>query len=136
MAKKSLKLVLIDSGVVFEYLKGNEEVRYEILEVIGIENVFTSSIVVLETYYGMLKKEESDTKLFFKQIGQIVIDKETCQKAIGLMLSYRGNKVALPDCLIGATCIVNSIELYTFNKKDFDYVKGIKIYKPKGLRRQ
>lgn len=37
----------------------------------------------------------------------------------------------LPDCLIAATCLVFNLELYTLNLKDFDYIKGLKLYKPK-----
>ena len=126
MAKKSKKLVLIDSGVVFEYLKGDEKIRTEILDNIGIENTCVSTITVLETYYGMLKKETKSTKAFFKEVNQLTIDGETCQEAIGLMLSYRGSRIALADCLIAATCIVNNAELYTFNVRDFEYLKGDK----------
>jgi tRNA(fMet)-specific endonuclease VapC len=132
MAKKSKKLVLIDSGVVFDYLKGDEKVTTEILENIGIENACVSTITILETYYGMLKKETKTTKEFFKQVNQLTIDKETCQEAVGLMLSHRSSKIALADCLIAATCLVNNAQIYTYNIQDFDYLKGVKIYKPKG----
>lgn len=132
MAKKSKKLVVIDSGVVFDYLKGNEKVRIEILEKIGIENACVSTITVLETYYGMLKKETKKTKAFFKEVNQLTIDKETCQEAVGLMLSYQSSRIALADCLIAATCIANNAQLYTYNIQDFDYIKGVKLYKVKG----
>ena len=132
MGKKSKKLVLIDSGVIFDYLKGNGKVKTEILEKIGIENACVSTISILETYYGMLKSETKTTKSFFKEVNQLTIDKETCQEAVGLMLSYRRNKIALADCLIAATCVVNNAQLYTYNIQDFDYVKGVKIYKVKG----
>jgi predicted nucleic acid-binding protein len=131
MAKKRKKIVMLDSGIVFDYLKGVESIEKEILDVIGIENVFVSTVVVLETYYGMLKKEERQTKSFFREINQFILDKETCQKAIGLMLSNRSSKIGLPDCLIAATCIVNNAELFTHNIQDFDYIRELKIYKPK-----
>ena len=130
MAKKN-KLVILDTGVVFEYLKGNEKVRVEIFEAIGVENAFVSTISILETYYGMLKKEQKDTKSFFQQINHFSIDKETCQEAIGLMLEYRNDKIGLPDCLIAATCLTNQAQLFTYNKQDFNYIKGLTLYKPK-----
>jgi predicted nucleic acid-binding protein len=130
MAKKN-KIVIIDSGVVFDYLKGSEVVRSEIFEKIGINNTFVSTITILETYYGMLKKEEADTRTFFRQINHFVIDKETSQKAIELMMGYRSQKIGLPDCLIAATSIVNNAQLFTYNTKDFDYIEGVKLYKPK-----
>ncbi|MFN8347550.1 MAG: hypothetical protein U0X91_21280 [Spirosomataceae bacterium] len=65
MAKKN-KVVIIDSCVVFDYLKGSELVRSEIFEKIGVNNAFVSTITILETYYGMLKREEADTRSFFR----------------------------------------------------------------------
>jgi predicted nucleic acid-binding protein len=34
-----------------------------------------------------------------------------------------------PDCLIAATALNFSFELFTDNKKDFDFIKGVKFYK-------
>ena len=130
MAKKN-KIVILDSGVVFDYLKGNDSVKSEIFQEIGLSNTFVSTITVLETYYGMLKKEEADTRAFFRQISHFIIDKETSQKAIELMNGYRSQKIGLPDCLIAATCIVNNAQLFTYNTQDFDYIEGMKLYKPK-----
>lgn len=66
MAKRHKK-VLIDTGVVIGFLDGKESVRKELYEVIGIENVYISTVVKFEIYYGMLKKEEKQLANFSKK---------------------------------------------------------------------
>jgi predicted nucleic acid-binding protein len=37
--------------------------------------------------------------------------------------------VTVPDCLIAATSIITGYPLLTYNKKDFDFIDGLKFYK-------
>lgn len=37
--------------------------------------------------------------------------------------------ISVPDCLIAATSIISGYSLLTYNKKDFDFIEGIKFYK-------
>jgi predicted nucleic acid-binding protein len=37
--------------------------------------------------------------------------------------------VSVPDCLIAATSIITGYPLLTYNKKDFDFIEGVKFYK-------
>lgn len=66
MAKRHKK-VLIDTGVVIGFLDGKESVRKELYEVIGIENVYISTVVKFEIYYGMLKKRKKQPANFSKK---------------------------------------------------------------------
>jgi tRNA(fMet)-specific endonuclease VapC len=38
--------------------------------------------------------------------------------------------LALPDALIASTALVYNLDLYTTNRKDFDFIEGIKLYNP------
>ncbi len=38
------------------------------------------------------------------------------------------HNLSLPDGFIAATAIVNQIPLYTLNKKDFQYIRDIKLW--------
>jgi predicted nucleic acid-binding protein len=134
MAKRNKK-VLIDTGVVIDFLDGVESVRKELFEVIGIQNVHISTIAKFEIYFGMLKKEEKATHEFFKLINHVRLDAEISNIAIGFILAHRREKVKLPDCLIASTAKSLNMELYTFNTKDFDYLEGVKLYKPKNTQK-
>ncbi len=130
MATKSKKIVLLDTNIIIALLR-DEKTEKQIVESLGYEQTAICTVSVLEVYYGMFKNEEKDTKIALKKYNKIHLDKEICQKAIEIMLGYSNNRPMLPDCLIAATCIVCNAELYTHNKKDFDYIKGVKLYKPK-----
>ena len=134
MAKRNKK-VLIDTGVVIDFLDGVESVRKELFEVIGIQNIHISTIAKFEIYFGMLKKEEKATHEFFKLINHVRLDAEISNMAIGFILTHRREKIKLPDCLIASTAKSLNMELYTFNTKDFDYLEGVKLYKPKNNKK-
>ncbi len=119
---------MLDTNIVFELLFKNEK-HINQIDVIEIQNLYVSSITVLETYYGMRKSEERETKEIFKYINQLASDKLIFKKAQELMFAHRGKRPKLADCLIAATCLVDNCELYTLNIKDFDYL-GVKIFKP------
>ena len=36
----------------------------------------------------------------------------------------------IPDAIIASIAIENNLELYTLNKKDFDFIKDLKLYRP------
>jgi predicted nucleic acid-binding protein len=119
-------------NILFEVLrKTNKELINEVDNVIGYDHAVISTVTILETYYGMFKNEEKETKKAINKYNRIHLDKEICQKAIEIMLAYPAMRPALPDCLLAATTIVLNAELFTFNVQDFNYIKGVKFYKPK-----
>ena len=129
MAKKQIKHVLIDTNIVFELLAETPIFLNEI-DTIGFDSLFVSSISILETYYGMRKNEERKTKELFNQLNRIYIEREVGKRAEEIMFEYRGQRPKLPDCLIAATALVFNLEIFTLNTKDFNYIKGVKLYKP------
>ena len=133
MAKKSKKLVLLDTNILIALLRGEIREQKEVNDYLGYEKTAICTVSILEIFYGMFKNEEKATKTGLKLFNKIHLDKEICLKAIEIMLAYPSNRPALPDCLIAATSIVCNAELYTHNKKDFDYIKGVKLYKPRSV---
>jgi tRNA(fMet)-specific endonuclease VapC len=132
MAKKSKKLVLLDTNILINILRGAEK-EIQVVKLLGYEQIAISTISVLEVYYGMFKNEEKETKNAIKKFVKLHLDKEISQKAVEIMLAHSNMRPALPDCLIAATCIVYNAQLFTHNTKDFDYIKGVKLYKPKTI---
>ena len=111
-------MVLCDTDVIIEYMKGNEVAKKEILE-IGINNIAVSSVSLMELYYGALNN--------FKIIH---VDIEISNKAVELIEKYsKSHGLEPPDALIGATAVVRNIELFTYNVRDFSFIGGSKFYK-------
>lgn len=129
MAKKSKPIVLLDSGIVFRVFRGEENLMQE-LEYIGFENLAVSIITVAEMYKGMRKEEYRKTKELLNLLKTYHINKEISKKFFEVLTDYH-NTIEIPDAFIASTALVYNIELYTLNKKDFDYIDGLKLYKPK-----
>jgi len=53
----SKNIVLCDTNIIIEYLKGNQLIVNE-LESIGKNSIYISSITAGEIYYGAINKEE------------------------------------------------------------------------------
>ncbi|WP_448519590.1 PIN domain-containing protein [Rhodoflexus sp.] len=123
------KIVMCDTGVVLKALRGDAQVLREIDE-IGFANLAVSAVTVAELYYGMRKNEARTTKAFLGKMGLFHIDKATSVRFVDLLLAHR-NRLQIPDALIAATALVQGVELYTFNTKDFEFIEGIRLYKPK-----
>jgi tRNA(fMet)-specific endonuclease VapC len=124
------RLILCDTGVFFELFHQNPEVCRE-LDHLGFGRLLLSSVSVAEAYYGMKTREIRKTRELVRRFSVYHIDKEISQRFLQLMLAYPNHRVALPDALIAATALVANVELFTLNRKDFDYIEGIRLYKPK-----
>jgi predicted nucleic acid-binding protein len=46
------------------------------------------------------------------------------------MLGYKEMGISVPDALIAAATVSNNFELFTYNRKDFDFIEGLKLYNP------
>ena len=127
MAKKQRKIVL-DTNIIFELIFNNPKHMNQV-EVIPSQNIYVTSITVLETLYGMRKSEERYTKEVLGELNKLYPDKEVFKKAEQLMFEHRGRRPQLADCIIASICLLENCELYTLNISDFDYL-GVKIFKP------
>lgn len=127
MAKKQRKIVL-DSNVLFELIRKNRK-HINQVDVIPLDNLYITSITVLETLYGMFKKEQLITKQLLNSMTKLVPDKAVFRLAEELMYKHIDRRPSLPDCIIASQCLLDNCELYTLNVKDFDYL-GVKIFRP------
>ena len=65
-----------------------------------------------------------------KQFNVIHYNDSVSEKAIELVLQFKlSHDLQIPDAIIGAMCVVYDIPLFTYNKKDFKYIPGIKLFR-------
>ena len=129
MGKKG-KIILCDSNILFEFFKGNRDVKNNLTE-IGDTQIAFSIITHAEAYAGSSKDDVRELKLFFGRYPLYHIDENTSKIFNGLMLSYYNRHSKwIPDALIAATALSNQIELYTLNRKDFDFIPYLTLYNP------
>ena len=84
----------------------------------------------MELVQGARNKAELEKILkFLKRFKMVFIDEIISQKAMELVVCYNlSHNLLLADAIIAATCLTKGLKLFTFNKKDFAYIKGIEFY--------
>jgi tRNA(fMet)-specific endonuclease VapC len=125
-------MVLCDTNILIEFYKNTPHIIQE-LKHITLHNLAISAITKGELYFGALNKVElQKIKQHIKLLHQFFLTKTISKKFIALMETYcLSYKLSIPDSIIAATAIVHDIELYTLNKKDFQYISNIKLYHTK-----
>ena len=123
-------LVLCDTNILIDFYKEDAEV-IKTLRRIGQQNIAVSIVTAGELLYGALnKKELNRIKNDLDHLKIVHLTPEIGEKFIKLMVEYSmSHRLSLPDGLIAATSLAESIPLYTYNRKDFKYIKGIDLYK-------
>ncbi|MBW2607147.1 MAG: type II toxin-antitoxin system VapC family toxin [Deltaproteobacteria bacterium] len=123
-------MILCDTNVIIEILKGNEK-TIKIIESIGLENIAISSVTVMELYFGALNKRElSKIKKHLKALNIVHFDNDISELAVSLIESYsKSHGLQIPDAIIAATALSFEIKLFTLNLKDFKYIDGLNLQK-------
>lgn len=122
-------MILCDTCILFEIFRGNTLVLNE-CEKIGYENLAISDITVGEIYFGMRKGQEEVTRNLIKKFKRFRMTEDVSKLFVEIMADNSHPKIKLPDALIAAVSIANSLSLFTINIKDFKEINNIKLYKP------
>lgn len=129
MVKKG-RIILCVSNILFALLNGNAEVQSN-LKKIGEENIAFSIITYAEAYAGSSKDDTKALKSFFEKHRLYHLSEDASKIFNGLILSYHERHSKwIPDALIAATALSTHIEIYTLNRKDFDFIPNLKLYNP------
>ncbi|MCK9271403.1 MAG: type II toxin-antitoxin system VapC family toxin [Bacteroidales bacterium] len=131
MAKE---LIICDTDVLIDYFDKNQ-IRHQstkniIDNRISLDNVVISAITKMELLLGASNKTEIVLiDKFVKRFGLLFLNDKISEKAIKLILSYRlSHGLAIADSLIAATSIITQLELFTYNSKDFRFIKGLQLF--------
>ena len=91
-----------------------------------------NTIVYLELIQGAKNKTDiNKIEKYLMQFELIHFDKATSQRAIELVRNYsKSHGLMLPDAVVAATCLENTLTLITFNNKDFRFINGLKAIQP------
>ena len=122
-------VILCDTDILIELYKNNPVIISE-LRKIGSKQIAISSITQAELYYGALNKQELlKIKKHLSQLEILLVDRTVSEQFIQLMENYAlSHKLAIPDAIIAATALVNNLDLYTLNQKDFRFISNLNLY--------
>ena len=124
------KLILCDSNILFDYFRGVPVMMQE-LEELGFDRLCISVISEAEMYVGMKRSEQRRTTETINKFNVIGLDAEISQHLLNLTWEHYAKRPSIADMIIASTALTYAVELFTFNKKDFNFVEGIKFYRPK-----
>ncbi len=117
--------MLLDTDVLIDYLRGNEEAVKFLEENIG--SLFISSVTVSELFQGVREgKEMAALSLTISAMTVLPLTSEIAKKA-GLFRRDFRNKTCcgLADCMIAATAEHHSLPLATLNKRHFTMLENL-----------
>ena len=122
-------LVIVDSCVFIKAFRNDLQAKIDLKRIEG--NTAYSVVTQLELLVGAntSEKKEAVRRIFETYYG-IYLNSVISKVAVELMLKYiSGQKsITVPDCLIAATSIVTGLPILTYNKKDFDFIEGVRLY--------
>jgi tRNA(fMet)-specific endonuclease VapC len=122
-------MILCDTNILIEFYKNNPKIVNELRQ-IGAERLAISIITQAELYYGAINKAELlKIQKHLNLLHNFPINNQVSTQFIQLMERYSlSHKLTIPDALIAATALVNNLNLYTLNIKDFRFIEGINLY--------
>ncbi len=123
-------MVLLDTNV-FVYL-ANGTLKAETLEHNEIAFASLTRIEALG-FMNITVAEQGYLEQLFEECEQLDLDEAVIERAIRLRQLSR---MTLGDAIIAATSLVNDLELWTANAKDFSTVEGLRVRNPLSSRKK
>ncbi len=124
-------MILCDTNILIEFYKSTPHILQEFRH-LGYHHLAISVITQGELYFGAIDKAE--LRKITQHLSFLVnfpVTKSISVKFIELMETYcLSHKLSLPDAMIAATSMIHRLELYTLNRKDFQFIPGITLYTP------
>lgn len=125
-----MRLYLVDTNVLIYALGGKKPWARLVKEWIAKKQLALSSIVVAEFLTGATNEEATIFEALLDKFGSLSVDTITARLAADYRKKFlnKGRKLALPDCLIAATCKIYQATLVTFDRSDYP-MQDISFYK-------
>ena len=120
-------MILLDTNILIEILKGNRKTIEHVQNL--NQTLAISSITVMELYYGARNKAEVNKLEKFVSLFEIIhLNEAISSHATQLIKTYaKSHALDIPDGLIAATALVSRAAFFTYNTKDFKYIKGLDL---------
>jgi predicted nucleic acid-binding protein len=121
-----MEKVLVDSCIFIDIFRGNRQLYQDLLK----QKVFLNSIVYMELIQGSRDKIElKRIDNFLKDFKILPINQKISKKSMELMNTYSiSHGLLIPDALIAATAIIKNLPLWTFNRRDFQFIDHLILF--------
>ncbi len=126
---KIMQIVIVDTDILIDAgLKIDKAINY--LQRLEQENTLGVSVITqMELIIGCRNKRELNSLDKFLRRFEIININETISfKSVELLRKYRlSHGLLIADALIAATVLTMDVSVLTKNKKDYQFVEGIKL---------
>lgn len=132
--------IICDTDVMIDFWESRNQrhsaTRNIIEGSIGIDNIILTAITKIELLAGAINK--ADIAKISSKLSRFnieLLNSEITLKAFSLIETYSlSHGLALPDSFVAATAIITDVQLFTYNTRDYKFIKGLMLYKPKHQR--
>jgi len=123
-----MEKILVDTCIFIDIFRGDDS----LLKCLKSIDTVINPIIYMELLQGSKDKTElSKIDKFLKYFELKPIDEATSLKSIELIKFFsKSHNLLIPDAIIAATSIISGYYLFTFNKKDFDFIPNINFFIP------
>jgi predicted nucleic acid-binding protein len=122
------EIILFDTDATIDFLRESPLIM-EYAHSIGTESMFINPIVLAEVLYKSVDK--ADLARIKKKVAQLPSVPFSVEISDIFEIEWEkyilSHRPAIPDMMIAATCLYYDIPLFTFNKKDFTYITGLRV---------
>ena len=119
--------ICLDTDSIIGILNNEERAEFLIEEIKDCK-IFITSINLFELL--LREKNLEQIELFRSKAELLDFDEKASRKASEIVkgLKKKGKTVEFRDVFIASVCIINEIELVSFNRKDFDNIQELKLF--------
>jgi len=120
-------MIVLDTNILIEVLKANKKTIEKVQSF--TDELVISSITVMELYYGALNKAElKEIEKFVLLFNVFHVTEQVSIKSTELIFKYaKSHTLDIPDSLIASTALVLEAKIFTYNRKDFQYIDGLTL---------
>jgi tRNA(fMet)-specific endonuclease VapC len=120
--------VIIDTDILIKIYRGNQEHK-RVLQGLS-PNLIISCITQMELLIGCNnKKMQDEVEENLQSYNILLINNQIISIANSIIKNYSFSyKMSVADNFIAATALFYSLDLYTDNKKHFDFIEGLTLF--------
>jgi len=125
--------VICDTDVVIEFFeraRDRHRQTFGLISQIGEDNIVVSIVTKMELIKGIKNREhERQVTKNLKRLSVLPLGHRIGTRAESLLKTYHlSHGLAILDALIAATSIETGFPLFSYNAKDFRFIKGLRLF--------
>lgn len=115
---------LLDTDVLIRAWRGDSILRTKL----GAQTVAIDTVARIEFLQGANKRQQEAALDFIEKFEFIPFSPEVSFESDHLIRRFsHSNGLRLADALIASTALILGVPLYSFNKKHFEFIEGLKL---------